>query len=134
MQFMKASIIFLLTIFSLSALISTPAKGELTPVKTTENNDEKLYIDTDSITSNKNFVEASVKVKFKTPLKSGTSSSAIKWKVNCSSRSYMHNGFNSYDLNGSFLWGDREPTGWSLVQPGAVNEDVYNLMCNQSRR
>ena len=130
---MKASTVSFFMIFGLSILIATPAKSEIIPVVATENDDEKLYIDTDSITFNRNFVEALVKIKYKTPSKTKTSSLAVRWKVNCSSRSYMYVGFNSYDLNGNFLWGDRKPSEWKAIKPGAVNESVSNFMCNFRR-
>lgn len=122
---MKASIISLLTILSASLLIATPAKSETLLVGSTEDSEEKYYLDTNSIAFDRNFVQASVKVKHKNPIRNGVSTSVSRWKVNCSYRSMMIIEGTSYDSNGRFLGSSRKPTGWSEVALGSVGEYVY---------
>ena len=131
---MKASIISLLTIFSLSTLIATPAKSEMIRVANSRNNELKYYVDTDSITFDRNFVEALVTSKSKTPSIYGLSSVIARWKVNCSYRSLMYIDSTYYDVDGNLISANRKPSGWGAITPGSLGGGVYNFMCNRPKR
>ena len=121
-------------IFSSSILIATPTRSEILPVTTSQDGEDGYYIDTDSITFDRNFVEASVKSYYRTPTRRGASLSIVRWKANCSYRSTMYIESAHYDINGTFLWSNRKPSGWGAVTLGSVGESIYNSMCNQFRR
>ena len=131
---MKPSIIFLLTIFSSSILIAAPAKSEMIPVAATKDDEHKYYLDTDSVTFDRNFVEGSVTDKKMNPSSNGVSTTTVRWKVNCSYRSRMFIEAAYHDSNGNFLGSNRKPSGWGAITPGSVGEDIYYSMCNQFRR
>ena len=130
---MKASMISFLTIFGLSMLAATPAKSEMILVSGSKNRTVKSYVDTNSITFDRHFVEALVKFKYTIPSKGGTSLAMTRLKVNCSYRSYILSESKFYDLNGIFLLSNRKPSGWIAIKPNSASEDVYNFMCNQFR-
>ena len=130
---MKPSIIFLLAAFSLSILIIAPAKSEIILVVATKDNKHKLYLDTDSVTFDRNFVEASITTRNRNP-SDGVSSSTVRWKVNCSYRSKMFVEAAYHDLNGNFLWSNRKPSGWGAIIPGSIGENIYYSMCNRFRQ
>ena len=130
---MKSSIVSLLTIFGLSMLIATPAKSEIIPIASSKDGEDEYFIDTDSVNLDRNFIEASIKSEYKTPLRNGTSSVTTRWRANCSYRSYMYIESAYYDLNGNFLGSNRQPSGWRAVRPGAVDEGIYSSICNFRR-
>ena len=123
-----------MTMFSVPILMATPVKSEMIPVTASENGDRSYYVDKNSITFDRNFVEASIDIKYKTPSSDGVSSVTTRWKVNCSYRSRMTIGSAYYDLKGNFLGSNRKPSGWSAVTLGAVDEGIYYFMCDQFRR
>ena len=130
---MKASVVYLLMIFGLSILTTTPAKSEIVHVTDSGNGEARIYVDKDSIIFDRNFAEASVIYNYKTPSSNEVSSAKKRWKVNCSDRNYMSTEINVYDLNGIFLRGNRQPSGWRTITPGAVNADIYYFICNLRR-
>ena len=131
---MKPSIIFLLTIFGSFMLVVAPAKSEMIPVAATKDDEHKYYLDTDSVTFDRNFVEGSVTKKSRKPSSNEVSSATARWKVNCSYRSSMIIEAAFHDSNGNFLGSSRKSSGWGAITPGSVGEDIYYFMCNQFRR
>ena len=130
---MKASIVSLLMIFGLSILIATPAKSELIPVASSKDGEQEYFIDTDTFNLDRSFITASIRIKYKTPLRTGASSATVRWGAKCSDRSYMFIESAHYDLNGILLGSNRKSSEWRVVRPGTVDEVIYNSMCNFRR-
>ena len=120
--------ISILTIFGLSLVFTTPARSEMVHVANSSSGEFSSFIDTNSITSNGRFVEASVTRQNTIPI-NGVSSSTSRQRANCSYRSMNSMEYASYDSRGKLLFSELKPLGWIAVLPGSVAEAEYNFLC-----
>ncbi len=120
--------ISILTLFGLSLIFTAPARSEMVHVSSAESGEFSSFIDTNSITSNGRFVEASVTTQYEIQT-NGVSSSTARTRVNCSYRSANIIEHAAYDSRGKLLFSTRKPSGWRSVIPGSVGESEYNFLC-----
>jgi hypothetical protein len=124
----KIPTISVLTIFGLLLVFTAPARSEMVYIGTPSSGEFSTFIDTNSITSNGRFVEASVTMKNNVPI-NRVSSSTGRTRVNCSYRSRNTIEYAEYDSKGKLLFSTRKPFGWQAIIPGSVGEAEYNFLC-----
>lgn len=130
---MKTPIILLLTIFSSSILIPTPAKSEVIAIKAIKDSKDIYYLDTSSINLDRSFTAASVSTKHD-DLFYGALLVQTRLGVICSNKTMMVMTRDYYDLNGKSLGSDHKHSEWGAIKPGSMKEGIYNFLCSKYKR
>jgi hypothetical protein len=125
----KVNFVRIIIIICLTFLFVNPAKAELVDLAT-DLAGNTYSMDSNSVTSNNGFIEASMNLNFST-VNNGVIFIGSRQRFNCSSRSVMSLEATSYDMNGKPIVSSRESTPWTQVTAGSIGENIYLYVCNR---
>ena len=100
-------------------------------------NGNKIYVDTDKITTTQEFIEAPIKQIFNKPITTQKGRMALAYettaKVNCAFKKVGFFGVKAYDLEGNVFYTDENYNFWpKSVSEHSAGNNIIDYLCDKN--